>query len=425
MEEIGLIAILLCILVAAAISRRIQGTMLTLPMVYTLLGLLLGYRALDIIQLTPDNEIVQIIAELTLVLVLASDASRINLRALVKDHLLPLRLLGIGLPLTMIFGTVLAFVMFDILTFWEAVIVAVILAPTDASLGQSVVTNPKVPVRIRQTLNIESGLNDGIAMPFLLLAIFLAVAEEMLTLTGEWIFFSAGQIVFGVIVGVVVGYLGIKFIERGYKTGWMTPEFQKISALALALLAYAVAEPLGGNGLIAAFCMGATIGNVSKTTEAEVLHEHIEVEVQLLMLLTFIIFGAVLLPPILDEITGMTVIYAILSLVLVRPLAVAISLTGSKVRPVTTLFLGWFGPRGIASILYIFIVIETGALAGHQLINNIVMVTVFLSIFAHGITAAPAAKYYGQRMADEDIVQPDAIEKTPVMEMPLRTYPKT
>jgi len=423
MDEITFIAILICILFAAAISRRIQGTMLTLPMVYTLLGLLLGSYMLDVVNLAPESEIIQIIAELTLVLVLASDASRINLRALVKDHSLPQRLLGVSLPLTMLLGTLLATVMFGVLKFWEAAIVAIILAPTDASLGQSVVTNPKVPVRIRQTLNIESGLNDGIAMPFLLLAISLALAEEMPSLTGEWLRFGAGQIVFGIVVGVVVGYLGMKFIERGHKTGWMSPEFGKISAIALALLAYAVAEPLGGNGLIAAFCMGATLGNVSKAAEAEVLHEYIEVEVQLLMLLTFIIFGAVLLPPVLDEVTGMMVLYAVLSLVLIRPPAVAISLIGTKVRPITTMFLGWFGPRGIASILYVFIVVESEWIMGQRLIYDIVMVTVFLSIFAHGITAAPAAKWYGRKMADADRIQPDAAEKTDVPEMPLRSQP--
>jgi NhaP-type Na+/H+ or K+/H+ antiporter len=424
MEEIGLIAVFLSILVAAAISRRIQGTLITLPMVYTLLGLLLGSRVLDVVKLTPESEIVELIAKLTLILVLATDASRINLRMLVKDHSLPQRLLGIGLPLTMIFGTLLAAVMFGVLKFWEAAIVAIILAPTDASLGMSVVTNPKVPVRIRQTLNIESGLNDGIAMPFLLFAIALALAEEMPSLTGDWLLFAAGQIVFGIVVGVIVGYLGVKFIERGHKTGWMSPEFEKISALVLALLAYVAAEPLGGNGLIAAFCLGATIGNVPKSTEAEELREHVEIEVQLLMLLTFIIFGAVLLPPVLDQTTGTIVLYAILSLVLIRPISVAISLIGTKTRPITTLFLGWFGPRGIASILYIFIVIETEGIKGYQLIYNIVMMTVLLSIFAHGISAAPAAKRYGRKMAELDEVQPDATEKVQVPEMPLRPHVK-
>ena len=165
MESLGLLAIVICILLAASISRRVQNTIITLPMLYTLFGILLGGLVLDLISLTPEDNLVEVIAELTLVIVLATDASRIDLRGLFRDHNLPTRLLGIGLPLTMISGTIAAVLIFTELNFWEAAILGVILAPTDASLGQSVVSNPKVPVRIRQTLNIESGLNDGIALP--------------------------------------------------------------------------------------------------------------------------------------------------------------------------------------------------------------------------------------------------------------------
>ena len=177
-ESVALVAVLLCILIAAAISRRIQGTIITLPMVYTVLGLILSSRALGIIEFDPEGELIRIIAEVTLVLVLATDASRINVRMLIRDHSLPQRLLVIGLPLMMLIGTIVAAMLFAELTFWEAAVLAIILTPTDASLGQAVVSNPKVPVRIRQTLNVESGLNDGIAMPFLLLALSLAVAEQ-------------------------------------------------------------------------------------------------------------------------------------------------------------------------------------------------------------------------------------------------------
>jgi NhaP-type Na+/H+ or K+/H+ antiporter len=425
METVGLVAVLLCILVAAALSRRIQNTMLTLPMVYAVLGLLLSNRFLGIIEISPDSEIVRLVAELTLVLLLATDASRIDLRALVRDRSLPQRLLGIGLPLTMVLGTIVAALMFGVLSFWEAAILAIVLTPTDAGLGQAVVTNPKVPVRIRQSLNIESGLNDGIAMPFLLLAIALAIAAE--TVYGNlesWLLFAAGQIIFGLVVGVVVGYLGVKFLERGVQSGWMSSEFQKISALVLALLAYGLAELVGGNGFIAAFCMGATAGNIGQKASNKILHEYVEIEVQLLMLLTFMIFGAVLLPPVLDQVNGTIILYALISLTLIRMIPVAISLIGTQVKPVTTLFLGWFGPRGVASILYTFTVVDTEGLVGVQLITTVVMITVLFSIFAHGITAAPLAKWYGQKMADKEKVQPGATEKGHVPEMPLRVKPK-
>jgi NhaP-type Na+/H+ or K+/H+ antiporter len=423
MEGLALVAVMLCILAAAGISRRIQGTIFTLPMVYVVLGFLLSDRCLGIISMGHlEGEILHIIAELTLVLVLASDASRIDLRSLVRDHDLPLRMLGIGLPLTMILGTLVALAVFGRLPFWEAAVLAVILAPTDASLGQPVVTNPKVPARIRQTLNIESGLNDGIAMPFLLLAIALAEATETHIGTGYWLQLAGVQILFGVLAGVIVGYLGLKFVEFGRQRGWMSSHFEKISGVALVILAYGLANLVGGNGFIAAFCMGVVVGNASRQPKMdEALHEHLEVETSLLMLLTFLGFGALMLPAALDQTDIMMVVYAVLSLTLVRMVPVAISLIGSKVRPATTLFLGWFGPRGLASILYVFIVLDAEKIMGADLIFSTVMVTVLISIFAHGISAAPGANWYGKRMADEETEKPDAPEHIEVPEMPLRT----
>jgi len=425
METEGLVAILLCILAAAAISKRVQGTILTLPMLYTAFGLLLGARGLGLIETDLENDAIRLIAELTLILVLASDASRIDLASLAKDHTLPLRLLGICLPLMMVFGAVVAAAMFAGLSFWEAAILAVILSPTDASLGQSVVTNRKVPVRIRQTLNVESGLNDGIAMPFLLLAIAMAAATENAQAGASyWIPFALGQIVFGAVVGMITGYLGVKFVEIGQERGWMSEEFGKISVVALAILAYAVAELVGGNGFIAAFCFGATGGTIGKEERKKDLRVYVETEVQILMLVTFLIYGAVMLPLSLDAVNGTIVLYAIVSLAVLRTLAVAISFIGTKMRPVTTLFVGWFGPRGIASILYIFTVLETEGIANADLIYNVVMITVLFSIVAHGVTAAPVASWYGKRMADDEIVETDAAEKKMVSEMPLRVEPR-
>ena len=421
-ETLSLVAILICILFAAAISRRIQGTIITLPMVYTIMGLILSGRVLGIINLGLDNELVQIIAEVTLILVLATDASRIDVRMLVKDHNLPLRLLGIGLPLMMVFGTIVAAMLFAELNFWEAAVLAIILSPTDASLGQAVITNPKVPVRIRQTLNVESGLNDGIAMPFLLIAISLAVAEGGAQNPAYWLGLTLSQIVFGALTGLIVGFLGGRFIEWGQHSGWMSKKFQKISTLALALLAFGLAELVGGNGFIAAFVMGVTAANTTRKENTRILYEYAEVEVQSLMLLTFmIVFGAVMLPLALDHFTGTMLLYAVLSLVAIRFLSVLVSMIGTKVRPVTISFLGWFGPRGVASILYIFTVLEDN-LADEVLIYNVVMLTVLISIFAHGITAAPGAKWYAKRV--EVVVKSEGTEMKEVPEMPVRAISK-
>ena len=420
MESLGFLALLVCILLAGSISRRIRGTIITLPMVYAFLGIVIGGLGFNIVELGVENRLVGLIAELTLLFVLATDASRINIRDVIRDHDLPLRLLGFGLPLMMIAGTICAVLIFSELSFWEAAILGIILYPTDASLGQSVLNNPKVPVRIRQALNIEGGLNDGIALPFLLLAVSMASSEVVYNKPFEFFYSVLVQIFLGIIAGIIVGYLGAKFIQWGQKSGWMSRIYQKISSLVLILVVYGIAEVIGGNGFIAAFTLGLVSSNVSSPEETEDLYEHAEILVTMLMMLTFMIFGAVLLPPAIESISPSIVLYAILSLSLVRIVPVAISFIGAKVEPITTLFVGWFGPRGVASILYIFIVLESESLPGLELIYAVVMVTVIFSIFAHGITAAPAAKRYGEHIKGLEHEEKAITERKDVSEMPTR-----
>lgn len=420
MEHVGFIVVLLCILAAGVVSRRIQGTIITLPIIYTALGLLIGSWGLGLLEMSLDSEVLRIIAELTLVLVLASDASRINLRLLQRDHVLPTRLLSIGLLLTMLFGTLIAYVMFGELGFWGAAVLAIILAPTDASLGQPVVTNPSVPVRIRQTLNIESGLNDGIAMPFLVMAISLTIASDERLAPVRFIISALTDIGIAVVIGIVIGWSGAKLLGWGRESGWISQNFRKIVGVTLALLAYAVAEFFGGNGFIAAFVMGMVTGHMAKHNNEDI-HEHVEVEVSLLMLLTFLLFGAVLLPRALEGFNGMAVLYAVISLTAIRMIPVALSLWRAGVRPVTTTFLGWFGPRGTASILYIFMVLDVEDLVtGADLIYEVAMITVFLSVILHGVTAAPLARYYGNRITFLGEERSDTMELDQVPELPLR-----
>ena len=256
---------------------------------------------------------------------------------------------------------------------------------------------------------------------FLLLALSLAAAEESSLGPGYWLSLALTQIVFGTLAGAIIGFLGGRFIEWGQHSGWMSKEFQKISTLALALLAFGAAELVGGNGFIAAFVMGVTAANTTRKEETDMLYENAEVEVQGLMLLTFmVVFGAVMLPLALDHFTGVMLLYAVLSLAVIRFLSVFISMIGTRVQPVTTAFLGWFGPRGVASILYIFTVLEED-LADEALLFNVVMLTVLISVFAHGITAAPGASWYAKRV--EAMVEPEASEMKEVSEMPVRAIP--
>ncbi len=413
MESLAFVVIALGILGFGLISQRVQTSVLTPPIVFVALGLVVS-RTLD---LHLGESMIHILAELTLVLVLFTDASRINLKLLRKEHDLPVRLLMVGMPLTVVFGTLAAMWLFPGFTFWEAALLAAVLAPTDAALGQAVVSSPKVPVRIRQALNVESGLNDGIALP-LVLVVMSACASAVPNQGGTefWLRFAALQVTLGPLAGIAVGWIGGRLVEWGTRNRWMTHTFQHLSALGLALLAYAGAELIGGNGFIAAFTAGLVLGNTAKGI-CDCLVEFAEAEGQLLTLLVFLAFGATMVPDVFGHLSWQAVLYGVLSLTLLRMLPVALSLVGAGLRSSTVLFLGWFGPRGIASILFGLLVVGRSVLVQREEIFVVVIVTVLLSVVAHGVTAYPGSVWYSRHA---ESIDQEAAEHQDVVEMPVR-----
>lgn len=418
METLTFALIAAAILGFGLISAKAQKTVFTPPIVFVGLGWLLAGPGLGILDLHISEHAIHTLAELTLVLVLFTDASRIDLRLLRQDHGLPVRLLSIGMPLTILLGGLAAAWLFPSFTLWEAALLAAVLAPTDAALGQAVVSSPKVPVKIRQALNVESGLNDGIALPLVLL--FLSTCSAAVEGQGGaeyWLKFAALQVTLGPLVGIAVGWIGGRLVERATVKGWMNHSFQHLSSLGLAVLAFGGAEVIGGNGFIAAFVAGLTLGNVTKSM-CECLYDFAEAEGQLMTLLVFLIFGATMAPEALAHATWHTWLYAILSLTVIRMLPVFLSLLGMKLRPATVGFLGWFGPRGIASILFGLIVVSKSVLHGAEEIFSVVLVTVLLSVFLHGLTAYPGAIWYSRH--SESFKDEDAVEHEKVSEMRVR-----
>jgi NhaP-type Na+/H+ or K+/H+ antiporter len=398
------------------VSRRLEGTVLTAPLVFVAAGVVLGPAGLGLVEFKLDDHTVLLLGEIALAIVLFTDAARINLSALREDEGLPLRLLGIGMPLTIAVGTVVAALVLTDLSFWEAAIVGTVLAPTDAALGQAVVSNPRVPARIRQALNVEAGLNDGLSVPFLALFLTLAVAEEELQPATYWIRFALEQVGLGVLVGVGVGLAGGLLVSRASKREWMTDSSQRIALLVLAIIAWALADQIGGNGFIAAFVGGLAVGPTVERV-GEQLIRFTEAEGQLLNLSVFFVFG-VLVVGLMDPLSWQVALYALLSLSVIRMLPVAVSLAGTHLRSVSVLFMGWFGPRGLASIvLGLIVVAEAPLLAGREQIELVVALTVLLSVLLHGVTAAPLSAAYARRV---DGMIADAPEKKGAVELPTR-----
>jgi len=416
-SEANLLLVLVGIALFALFSGPISRGSLTPPMVFVFLGLILSPVGLGWIDIEVDNKVVHVIAEVTLILVLFTDAARINLKSLWSDHDIPVRLLLVGMPLTILAGVLAAMAMLPELLIIEALVLAIILAPTDAALGQVVVSSPRVPERIRQSLNVESGVNDGIALPALLFVISFAVAAHGNEHDTNWISFVAQQLVLGPLAGILVGWAGV---NAAIGRGFLSREFCNIYLLSLAFIAYLAANEIGGNGFIAAFAAGVAMGNTLKHINEEI-YEFAESEGQLLNLIIFFLFGVALLPQAWSHVSWDIVAYALLSLTLVRMVPVFLSLIGKHLRWETTIFLGWFGPRGLASILFVLLVLEHANIAHESLVFNTVIVTVALSVILHGITALPGVSAYAavlkicERRGDD--LSP---EQKAVAAMPLR-----
>lgn len=395
MEQLVLLGALL-VFAYGLVSALADRSPITAPMVFVAAGLLAGPLGLDLFEAKADSEGVQLIAKITLILILFTDASTIDLQRLKKNYGVPLRLLGIGLPLTMALGTLAALPLFSGMGVWSVAVMAFILSPTDAALGQAVVTSDKVPPNLRDAIGVESGLNDGIALPPIMtcLAAIGAAAGTQLDL-GYWGHFGLKQIGYGPLVGSLVGWVGGVLIDRSARQGWMNPIFHRLSAIALALLCFSLAEAVGGNGFIAAFFGGLMLG-VRTDSVRERIHEFGEAEGQMLALLVFLIFGMVMVPAIWRYWDINALIYALLSLSVIRMLPVALSLLGAKLSFPAVGFIGWFGPRGIASILYALLLIRQIGFSGHERLLSVIGLTVLLSVFLHGLSAVPLSILYGR-----------------------------
>ncbi|MGO4603964.1 cation:proton antiporter [Terrabacter sp. 2YAF2] len=376
------------------VSKRLARADLTAPIVFVVVGAALAWAGL--VDGPDESATLTPLVEITLVWVLFSDAAHLPMRELRRDVWRYLRLLAVGLPLTVLLGWALAAWLWPGLGLWLALFVGAALAPTDAALGIPVVTNPVVPSRIRQLITVESGLNDGIATPIVTVAIAGAAAAAGLE-GHEGAGHAVVQLALGVVVGSAVGAGGGWLLRLARRRDLAAEDFTGIAVLALGLLAYSAALVLGGNGFVAAFCGGLAFGACAgRRGPAELVY--LEQTGELVSALVWLAFGAIAIPIMLDRVDALMLLYAAISLTLVRMLPVALSLVGSGLDRRTVLFVGWFGPRGLASLVFALLALEAlGPVADEAV--AVVATTVLLSVLAHGVSAAPLAARYGRTAA--------------------------
>jgi NhaP-type Na+/H+ or K+/H+ antiporter len=378
-------------------SKRLAHSPVTGPMIFTAAGVAVGLTlewqgvSQQAMSVELSGSMVQTLLEGTLIIILFSDAVVIDIRAVRREAFLPGRLLGIGLPLTIAAGTAAAMLLFPEFGFWPAAVIGIILAPTDAALGHAVIANPDVPDLVRQGLGVESGLNDGIVVPFLAIAIAGATSEMQSGAEIAQVFIE--EIGLAIIVGILVGWAGGKAVRLAYSRGWMSREWRQVTVVSLAALCFVLADPIGGSGFIAAFVGGLVFGRIVRREYPDICNFSEGIS-HLLTMVAFFTFGVLILVPILDLITWQVVAYAVISLTIVRMIPVALALIGTNLGGRTKLYIGWFGPRGLASLVFMgTVVVESDPTFGASIVT-VGATTVALSVLLHGLTAWPGSVRY-------------------------------
>jgi NhaP-type Na+/H+ or K+/H+ antiporter len=384
--------------VYSVVASRLEKTPVNGAVVFMAFGLVMGPMALGWLDMDPGSETLRTVAELTLALVLFTDSANADLATLRRSFRIPQRMLLISLPLTIAFGVGVGMLLFPDLPLLTVAVLATMLAPTDAALGKAVVTNPTVPAPIREGLNVESGLNDGICVPILFTFLALASGSEG-SVTGIALRLLAEEIGIGLVVGVGLAAAGRSAIRAAADRGWLDEPWTQLPVVALAFACFGLAQAAGGSGFIACFTGGLVFGGLVKSNK-ELLLGRAETSGNLLSLLTWVMFGAAVVGQYISELDWRVVVYALLSLTIIRMLPTSLSLLGLGLRLDAQLFLGWFGPRGLASI--VFAVIALGHnLVGSEILSATVVCTVALSIIAHGVTANPFASALAARAKNE------------------------
>jgi sodium/hydrogen antiporter len=414
MDMAAVLIVMATVFLWGVVSARLTRADLTAPIVFVAAGGALATAGL--IDAPSAPETLTPLVEITLVWVLFSDAARVPVQQVRHDLGSYIRLLGIGLPLTVLAGWVLATWLFPELDIWLALIVAAALAPTDAALGVPVVTNPVVPARVRRLITVESGLNDGIATPVVMLAIAGAASAEGIADApglGE----ALVELLVGAVVGGGIGAMGGWLLRVARRRGWAAEDFAGIAVLSLALVAYAGAVTADGNGFVAAFCGGMAFGaTAGRRGPTELVF--LEQTSGLMSLLVWLAFGAIAVPIMVENADLAVVVYAVLSITLVRMVPVALSTLGAGLDRNTVLFISWFGPRGLASLVFALLALEELG-AGADEAVAVITVTVLLSVLAHGLSAAPLAARFGAA-AGADQPEPGG----PVDDLPVRGLPR-
>ncbi|MCL7458434.1 cation:proton antiporter [Micromonospora echinofusca] len=379
-----LFAFAAALLLAVLLSSLAHRTILSTAVLFLVAGFVLGPETTGVLDITADSPIVATLAELALFTVLFTDGMRVGWADLRSAWRLPGRALGWGLPLTLLITALLAHYVVG-LGWPESLLLGAVLAPTDPVFASALVGNDRVPGRLRHLLNVESGINDGLALPFVILFLAVAAGSDDLHLDELGL-----ELLLGVVIGVGVPWLALRLEKARFFSA--STQYEPLNGVAIGLLVLALGQVTHANLFLAAFAAGITVATFGER-QRESFEQFGELIAEVFKLAALLVFGALISIEFLGEISWPGWVFAVLAIVVARPVALAVSFLGSRLSRTEQFAAMWFGPKGFASVVYGLLVLQAGIPAGDE-IFHLVALTIVLSILAHSSTDVVIARIF-------------------------------
>ncbi|MDT5149549.1 MAG: sodium/hydrogen antiporter [Mycobacterium sp.] len=380
------------VLCYAVVSGLVKRWYLAPALIFVLFGIVLGPFVFNVIDIGTDAASFTVVAQLALTVILFNQAAQLDMSVVFRRREVTFRLLVIGIPLALTLGTLTAILVLPVMPLWEAVCLAAIVAPTEVALIDALLEDKRIPERVRHALSTESGFYDGFALATMLAALALA-SEQADPDASRWSWFLVRTEVVSVVVGLALGAVGGLVIARSQKREWMSDTWAQLATLAVALVCFQVGERLHGSGFVAAFAGGLAFAFIAKRVGVPPETQVSEAAGQLLELMVFAMFGSYAVIVGWRDAGWRVVVFAALALFAVRMVAVSLALIRSDLPARSRLFVGWFGPRGIGTLVLGLLIVNRGEIQQEALITQVVVVTVTLSLVVHSLTAWPGIRW--------------------------------
>lgn len=384
----------LLVLGYAVVSALVNRWYVAPALIFVGLGMLFGPFGFNLLAAGPGTEGYTLLAQLALTVILFNQAAKLDPGKAFRRGQVTFRLLVIGIPLTLVLGSLTAAVLLPVLPWWEAVCLAAIVAPTEVALIEALIEDHRVPERVRNALSVESGFYDGFALAVLLAALALASAQTD-ERPRDWTWFVVRTELVSLVIGAAVGLLGAVVIAWSRRREWMNDTWAQLATLAVALICFEFGERVHASGFVAAFTGGLAFAVVARRSNTEVSNQVSDAAAQLLELLVFAMFGAFAVIDAWQHTSWRVVLFCAVALFGVRMVAVLVALIRTDLPAYSRLFIGWFGPRGIGTVVLALLVIERGEIQHPDVLAQAGVIAVTLSLVLHSITAPLGIRRYG------------------------------